>query len=208
MAMRDNEIEQTDAQMIVNGLVRRDEDALRALLCHYGPNLKAWLLARFGRSLQQTELDHVLSVTAFNAWRFADRFDETRGPLEAWLITIAGNAARSLLRGQLEHRCIHLEYEQRYDPAWYDDDDDDDDCDAKKYVIVDLEDAICRLPRLQRSIVEADLAAGGHADDDRLVTALHTSKNSIQVSRNKARKNILKFMQEKGYDETGRKVKS
>ena len=207
-SMTKNDAEEVEPKEILGGLLRRDEDALRTLFRYYGPKLRAWLLARFGRTLQRAELDHVLSVTAFNAWRFADRFDESRGPLEAWLITIAGNAARSVLRGERAHRSAHLEYDESYDPAHADVVLGQDLDEGENRMVADLERAIQRLPPLQRSIVEADLASGGHADDDRLAATLNTSKNSIQVSRNKARKNILKFMKEDGYDETGRKVES
>jgi DNA-directed RNA polymerase specialized sigma24 family protein len=109
------DIDQID---LMRRLVQKDQDALALLLQVYGPKLKGWLRARFGAVLQSAEIDEALSVTAYNAWRFADRYAASRAPLEAWLIAIAGNAARSILRSETRHRRKQLEYDERYDPAW------------------------------------------------------------------------------------------
>ena len=46
------------------------------------------------------------------------------------------------------------------------------------------------LGELQRAVIEADLACGGTADAGRLAKIHGTTKNSIYVSRRKARKRI------------------
>ena len=50
--------------------------------------------------------------------------------------------------------------------------------------------AIEALPPLQKAIIKADLAAGGLADAGRLAEIHGTSKNTIYVSRSKARETL------------------
>ena len=200
-----------DGKEIVAHMMIGDEDALRTLLCVYGSKIKGWLWSRFGHVLQEPEIDQALTNAAFNAWRFADRFDDSL-PLGAWLIGIAGNSARAILRGEIAFRSKHLEYKPDYDPAWYDEQEGDEDettaaSKERQERLRDLDQAIQRLAPLQRAVIEADIASGTCADDKRLAEIHKSTKNSIQVSRNKAIKNLRRIMGELGYDSCGRKVR-
>lgn len=198
-----------DETELVKGLVGKDHEALCTLLRTFGPKVKGWLQSRYGAVLQSAEVDEALSVVAFNAWRFADRFDPTKGPLSAWLIGIAGNAARSIIRGEQKHRSKHFEYSENYDPAWSTDvavNDESVDCDDSSLErLEDLDRSIADLPPLQRAVIEADLASSSQTDDQRMAVIHGTTKNSIQVSRHKAIKNLRRSMNNLGYDSSGRK---
>ena len=66
-----------------------------------------------------------------------------------------------------------------------------------------LRDVISTLPRVQRGVIEADLRCGGVADAGELAAELGTSKNSIYVSRNTARKTLRRVLTERGFEPTG-----
>lgn len=172
-----------------------DQEGLRLFLERFGGRLKGFLVKRYGDVLRDGELREALNVTVFNVWRFADRYDEGKGSLASWCIRIAQRAAQSILRRETRYRSKNLEYDGAYDPA-------DDLAGAEAEQIEErnqnprieaLDQAIEALPPLQKAIIRADLAAGGGlADAGRLAEVHGTSKNSIYVSRGKARKSLKK----------------
>lgn len=175
-------------------MAMQDRAGLRLLIERYGGRLKAFLIRRFGSVLQQGELDEALNVAFYNIWRFADRYDESKGTLASWCIRIAQRAAQSIIRRELRYRSKNLEYDAMYDPAG---DPRDEDAIASGERGDDpridaLHKAIAGLPPLQKAIIEADLAADGLADAGRLAEIHGTSKNSIYVSRFKAREALKK----------------
>lgn len=143
--------------------------------------MSAYLTKSFGTVLGPAEIENALSDAAYNAWRFAARFDSDRGTLKAWFLKIAHRAAQNVLRSKKSERHADLPEEVSDDRLAYE----------EKEALPDstlalLRKAIEMLPPLQRAIIEADLAAQGQADSERLANRHETTVNSIYVSRNKA----------------------
>lgn len=195
--MADGEATMTDADIALM-MATGDEGGLRLLLERYGGRMKAFLVKFYRSTLQEGELDEAFNVAIFNVWRFADRYDESKGSLPSWCIRIAQRAAQSIIRRETSYRSKSLEYDDTYDPASPSGGDGDeppslDDGDPKWNLVLK---AIEMLPPLQKAIVKADLAADGTADAQRLAEIHGTSKNSIYVSRNKAHENLKKRVDE------------
>ncbi len=191
--MADDEATVSDSDIVLM-MAMQDREGLRLLIEQYGGRLKAFLYKRFGGVLQEGELAEALNVAFYNIWRFADRYDESKGSLPSWCVRIAQRAAQSIIRRESRYRSKNLEYDSMYDPAGdppgedvvaSEDRSDDPRVDA-------LHKAIAGLPPLQRAITQADLAADGLADAGRLAEIHGTSKNSIYVSRSKAREALKK----------------
>ena len=62
-------------------MAMRNEEGLRLLLHRHGGCMKAYLVKHYGGLLQDGELAEALSVAVYNAWRFAERYDEGNGTL-------------------------------------------------------------------------------------------------------------------------------
>ena len=198
---------QLDEQALARQMSLGDQDALRAAVTVFGGKVRGWLRKTFGHVLQTAELDEAFNVATYNVWRFADRFDASKGSLGGWYLKIAQRAAESILRRDASHRQKSLEYDPSFDPTIdYSKRSGDDRPYFAPECIRDLGQVINkRLVGLQQAIILADIAAGGQADNERLAEIHRTTVNSIKVSRSKARKNVLKAMVELGYDETGRR---
>lgn len=194
--MADGELTLSDSDIVLM-MATQDRGGLRLLTERYGGRLKAFLFKRFGSLLQEGELDEALNVTFYNAWRFADRYDESKGTLASWCIRIAQNAAKDIVRRETKYRDKNLEYDPSYDPA----DPHEGDAtgpagDAEDAELDHLRHVIQELPPLQKAIIEADLAAGGSADASRLAEVHGTSINSIYVSRSKARDTLKRQVEQ------------
>jgi DNA-directed RNA polymerase specialized sigma24 family protein len=66
--------------------------------------------------------------------------------------------------------------------------------------IAALRSCIGKLPKMQRSVIEADLQTGEVAEADVLAERLNTTKNSIYVSRSVARKSLKRCLAGQGHD--------
>jgi DNA-directed RNA polymerase specialized sigma24 family protein len=185
--MADDKATVSDSDIVLM-MAMQNLEGPRLLIERYGGRLKAFLRKRFGSVLQEGELAEALNVTFYNIWRFADRYDESKGSLPSWCIRIAQRAAQSIIRRETGYRSKNLEYDAMYDPAGDPPGEDvvaaDDRGDDPRIDV--LYKAIAGLPPLQRAIIQADLAADGLADAGRLAAIHGTSKNSIYVSRSKA----------------------
>ena len=194
--MADGELTLSDSDIVLM-MATQDRGGLRLLIERYGGRLKAFLFKRFGSLLQEGELDEALNVTFYNAWRFADRYDESKGTLASWCIRIAQNAAKDIVRRETKYRDKNLEYDPSYDPADpHEGDAAGPAADAEDVKLDHLRHVIQELPPLQKAIIEADLAAGGSADASRLAEVHGTSINSIYVSRSKARDTLKRQVEQ------------
>jgi len=110
----------------------------------------------------------------------------------SWCIRIAQRSAQSILRREFKYRLKNLEYDATFDPAGDSSDEEAPvSCDHRDDSRFDaLHNAIEKLPPLQKAIIKADLASDGLADAGRLAEIHGTSKNTIYVSRFKARETI------------------
>jgi len=195
--MEDEGSKITDADIALR-MAMGDQGGLRLLLERYGGRIKAFLVKYYRGNLQGGELDEAFNVAIFNVWRFADRYDESKGSLPSWCIRIAQRAAQSVIRRESSYRSKNLEYDANYDPAGDPPDEEvvaaEDRSDDPR--IEALHKAIAELPPLQRAIIQADLAADGLADAGRLAAIHGTSKNSIYVSRSKARETLKRQVEQ------------
>jgi RNA polymerase sigma-70 factor (ECF subfamily) len=89
----------TDANL-VRQLVEGYEDALAALYDRHGPTIFASVVRATGNRWMAAE---VVQETFLALWNRAELFDETRGSLVAWLLTIARNRAVDRLRAASRH---------------------------------------------------------------------------------------------------------
>lgn len=193
--MADHEAKVGDSDIALM-MAMQDREGLRLLIERYGGRLKAFLFKRFRSVLQEGELAEALNVAFYNIWRFADRYDESKGSLPSWCIRIAQRAAQSIIRRESGYRSKNLEYDAMYDPAGDPPDEGAAEDHDDNLRIDALHKAIAGLPPLQKAIIQADLAADGLADAGRLAEIHGTSKNSIYVSRAKARETLRKQVEQ------------
>lgn len=162
-----------------------DPEGLRRLLADHGGTVRWTLTREFSKVLDQLQIDDALSQASQRVWKSGHRFDPARGTLRAWFYVIARNCARRLLERQRSDATFRQV--------------DDLDAHARRPsdaavptppspFVQDLRRCIDQLPRLQRAVVLADLAAGGSAPAAELAAELGTSANSVYVSRTNARK--------------------
>jgi hypothetical protein len=126
------------------------------------------------------------------------------------MIRIAQHAAATIVRREKRHRHTQLGADVEYQPDGGVRDEECQPPDRKKeQVLKDFDAEIENLPDLQRAIIKADLAAGdgGLADAGRLAELHATTRNSILVSRHKAKENLHKAMLKRGHFQDARTKK-
>jgi RNA polymerase sigma factor (sigma-70 family) len=211
--MADRPDGQPDDLALALQIMEGDRDGLRTLIRVHGPRVKGFLRRRFGDALDDSELDEAFCRIVEKVWRYAARFDDRKGTLASWLIRIARNCAVSILSREQERDQHERQYDPEYDPA-----EDPSLGSAAEEVDVeprttqrlfkDLEDAIRKLPPLQQAIIRADLAAAdARADSQRLADQHDSTKNSIEVSRNKARATIEAELIKRGHFQDQQRAK-
>jgi len=194
-----------DDRTIARQLCERDATGLRCLLAEHGGTVRRALQKTFGTMLTQIEIDEALSTASFSAWRAADTFDPDKGSLRAWFFTIARNAGNEILRAR-QRRSAEVpdqDIEQLAAPSKAAPTEGE-----PSPFLGALRECIDALPRVQRRVIEADLRCGGVADAGELAAELGTSKNSIYVSRNTARKTLRRVLAERGFDPTAERSQS
>jgi RNA polymerase sigma factor (sigma-70 family) len=180
-------------------LMKGDSEALRALLVLYGGRVKNCLRWRYGSLLPEEEIDVALNTALIKVWRHAKSIDLRRGTLGGWFLRIAQRCAIDALGRDLGRRENLLLLDPEDDPAGQSEEDDEE-LDARtRKRLQDLDEVIEGLGRVQKAIIQADLAFGGQADNARLAAQFGTTRNSIYVSRNKAHEAIRKAMQQRGH---------
>ena len=181
---------------IVLMMMEEDPEGVRWLLQKYGGKVKAGLRVKFGYVLAEPEIDEALNWGAFKAFRAAQSYDERRSSLRTWFYTIARNAARDILRGEERRTAEPLEH----NPPWNAEQDDEPPLDPRKdKALSDLKEAVEALPRLQKAIIEADLASGGKADANRLAQVHGSTVNTIYVARSQAMSRLREEMRRRGH---------
>jgi RNA polymerase sigma-70 factor (ECF subfamily) len=130
---------------------QQDRAAFRALFVHFAPRLKSYLV-RLGSSGALAE--DIVQETMLMLWRKAPLFDPSKAAVSTWVFTIARN-----LRIDAARREHHPELDPN-DPALVPDGPDAPDAglDQAQYDLR-LREAMTRLPREQREIVELSFFA-------------------------------------------------
>jgi DNA-directed RNA polymerase specialized sigma24 family protein len=171
---------EVDLEHLICRMASKDESALTEFLASFSGNIRGFLTKLYGDVLKTDEIDEAINYTAFNVWRFADRFKTVKRSPKSWITRIAQNAAIDILRGENRNRAKGLEY----DPP----DDSGDACDEAssaaserdRWRLEQLELIICHdLKGLEQAIAKADLLAGGLADSVRLADLHMTTSNVI-----------------------------
>ena len=195
--MADDLLSAEDQLEIACGLLDRDELAIRRLLETYGPRVKWLLLNHPHNVLTEEDAQTCLHLAAMKACKYV--FDDTKCTLGGWFYTIAFSKAADMARGQKSlcgglplDECNEPASEARV-PACVEDDEPPD------HVIEDLKKAISDLGDTQRTIVEADLLAGGEADAEVLAKKLGIPKQHVYSYRDKYKKALLSRMQKRGH---------
>lgn len=189
---------QVDDAEIILRMMDRDEEGLEMLLKGHGPTVYGWLVKNHGHTIA----DEALNRAGWNAWRFANRYDESKGSLGGWFLRIAQRAALDIYRRERRHCRKSLEYDPKYDPVGEDPETVEGDDEAERKVRErderKLREIINRLPPLQRAIVRADLAEDDTVEAEILAERFDSSVNSIHVQRSKARRTIREEVTRQG----------
>lgn len=176
-------------------LRREDPRGLQRLLEDTAGPVTWWLRREFARALDASDIDEALAMGAHRAWRSSHGFDSDKGTLRAWFYVICRNCALALIaRDRRQRPFVQLaDWEAvpspSADAATGATADEDRRAGVSSRLARDFRALLARLPRLQRTVIEADLAAAsGTADARTLASQLGTSTNSIYNSRSTARK--------------------
>lgn len=102
------EAEQANVGHILAIAHRRDRAAFTLLFARFAPRIKTFLMRRGASDATAEEL---AQETMLAVWRKAERFDPSKGSAEAWIFTIARNAAIDAGRRQLGLASARLELE-------------------------------------------------------------------------------------------------
>lgn len=196
--MTDDPKTAADDEELAIRMMDGDKEALREVLeVHLQPT-KDLLTGIYGSTLQPGEVDEAVSAAAWKLWRCAHQYDKSQGGIGGWFFTMAQSAALDILRREKRYRHHNQRLGPEHDPPVECEIADDEPLTKEeKQRLKDLSDVTeHKLQGLQQAIIKADLAAGGLADAGRLAEMYDTTKNSIYVSRKKARERIKKEMLE------------
>lgn len=188
---------EVDLELLIMQMAEKEEDALRQFLEAVGGKIKGFLMKLYRGVLKEQEIDAAVNATAFNVWRFADRYTTAKGTPKTWIIRIARNAAISILRGENRNRTEESPDDPHYDPADHCEDDPQE-VGSNRWRAHQMNDIIeHELTGLEQAVARADLAAGESTDAGRLAALHGTSKQSIYTTRSKYRAKIRKRVLER-----------
>lgn len=195
--------EQLDDVELTLRMMDGDEEALSYVIRHYGPKVMGALRSKFGNFMSEYVLEDAIHRAAFSVWRNASKYDDSKGSLGGLFYKCAVNEVINILREGEQAPHVSLdELDEQGDGELYSRAEADGTrqlTPEKQKLYKDLYEVIAGLPGHQRVIMEADLAAGCDADTTYLAESLHTSNNSIYVSRNKAREKVRQEMKKRGH---------
>jgi len=174
-------------------MMDRNEEGLKAMLRQYGGKVQIGLENKFAGLLHLTDINCAISMAATKLFLTADKYDKNKGTYGALLYRYACNCAKDIFSKDQKHYHDPLDFRAEcasglqatptpaMSPGM------DATCDQLRAVINDL-------PHHQKHIIESDLASHDVASAERLAKELGTSKGSVYVVRNKARKTIEEKM--------------
>jgi len=197
--MADDPKTAADDESLAIRIMCGDKEALREVLEEHLQATKDLLTTIYRSTLQPAEIDEAVSAAALKLWKCAHQYDKSRGGIGGWVFTMAQTAAIDIIRREKRYRQRNRPFGPEHEPAIDGavEVDDDPPTNDENQRLKDLDDIIeHKLEGLQKAIIKADLAAGEPADASRLAEMYGTTKNSVYVSRNKARQRIRKEMLE------------
>jgi RNA polymerase sigma factor (sigma-70 family) len=161
----------------------QDRDAIATLLELYGPKAKGYLRKQY--RFCDADVEAALFQAAECAWKYGASYNPTRS-LKSWFMRIIQRQALNIISDKKGRREVGFSLDHHDQP---------EDCGEpidKKTAqqVEDLERCIEKLEGNQQAIIREDLASDGIADAARLARMLGSSTNSIYASRNKAKANL------------------
>jgi RNA polymerase sigma factor (sigma-70 family) len=171
-------------QQIARWIRQGESRGFSLLMQHYGGRVAGFLRQRFP-SLDDHDVHDALADAML---ALADSFDPDRGSLPAWFLFLAQQRAVGRLRTQ------------RSQPLWVSWTVDLEPADAGATPLeelatherlLEMEEVIRSLSRLEQAVVQADLDEGGAVSAQDLAMRLHTTAGSVYAARQRARRKLL-----------------
>ena len=189
-----------DDQTIIRQLKDRNEDGLRALLQVHMPRVKAALEKRYGRRIDAEEIDTVVQQLLWKLWNRPDLYEEKKGTLGPWLLRIADNATKDLIKGvgRKRLRRAMLDDAGPFEAIEALDEKTSGPSPRQAEWLKALDEVRRGLPPRQQEVIDADIVAGGKAESERLAERLGTSKGAVEVARSKAWSRIREEFKRRG----------
>lgn len=157
----------------------KDETAFAELFAHFAPRVKAFLMRSGGDPTIAEECAQEVMATL---WQKAHLFDPSRASVSTWVFTVARNKKIDVLRRQRRPEPEDLAWGPEAEP-------DQADVVALQQETAQLGDAIARLPRKQRELIEkayfGDMSHSEIADATGL--PLGTIKSRIRLALDRLR---------------------
>ena len=189
-----------DDETIIRQLKDRNEYGLRALLNVHMPRVRAALENRYGRRIDAEEIETVVQQLLWKLWNRSDLYDAGKGTLGPWLVRIADNATKDLIKGVGRKRMRR---------ALQDDSDVFEAIESPSEAssvpsprqaewLKALDEVRRALPSRQQEVIDADIAANGKAESERLAERLGISKGAVEVARSKAWSKIREEFKRRG----------
>lgn len=186
--------EASDDVALVLRMMDGDEQALVVVLRLYASRVTSALRGKF-RNVPEAILEDAVNRAAHTLWKKAGDFDDSKGTLAGLFYTCACREVINIHREGEKAPMVSLDLVADTPLAT-----DPESPTAEKSALHEaLNACIAALPPLQKAICEADLVAGCDADNAYLARLLRTTKNSIYVSRSKARDRIRLEMKKRGH---------
>jgi DNA-directed RNA polymerase specialized sigma24 family protein len=183
-----------DAETVAR-LSARDPEGLYRLLLDYGGQVAALLKREFAHVLDPGEVDEALITAAARAWLYSYTYKPRDAvTLRAWFYVIAHREATKILkraRGARQGTAVAEGSAERRVSS--------QPISRSRQLAADLRECLADLPSLQRSVLEADLAAGGLADSGQLARELDTTLNSVYASRSAGKRALRRALAERSY---------
>jgi len=194
--MPNHAADNNDDDLLALRMSEGDTDALRRVLELHAAKVKSILKRRYTETVQDLEFDAAINAAALAMWNAAARFDSRKGSLGGWFLTIAERKVLDIIeKGQID-RDHFVQPAEHFDPSEPEEASDPEDAlPTDRKHLQRLKQvrwfAEKKLVGLQRAIILADLESpSGQADSHRLAEQYGRAVNTIEVSRNKARKNL------------------
>ncbi|MCF6283574.1 MAG: hypothetical protein L3K26_00055 [Candidatus Hydrogenedentes bacterium] len=193
--------EEIDDVELVLRMMEHDEEALSIVIRRYSGKTIGGLRNKFGTTACEETLNDAIDHAALMVWTKAGEFDDSQGTLGGFFYTCALNKVYDTLRAGRKPESIEIVSLEALgrDITAQEDAQEEPLTPEREKLYKDLHESIQGLPDMQRRIIETDLMAGCNADNDYLADSLRTTKNSIFVSRSKAREKIRQEMRKRGH---------
>lgn len=200
-------MEEFDDEEIAIALMCGKEEGIEQLIRAHGKRVSGYLRKKYP-SIPKDDRLLVLRHAAFKANRKKEQFDPEKGTGGAWLLRIADNCMKDMLRdGKTDFRkdvkgeIDSLEDTKAKRPFEEKESEQDHGLDDMKKALYESIEGLT--PRLRETAL-ADLAADGKANDVDMAERMGIAESSVRKNRQRYRDEIRIAMQKQGYTNIGR----